>query len=156
MRGELIAKDTYNRIYLALNATTGEMIVAKRAKTPESANDKTYDTRQAIRAVKALKREAEILEDLDHPNILRCFGFEETPYFFNMYVTNLWSECIRVWLGTSCYSFLEYIPSGSIGSCLLEHGKFDEEITKSFTKHILAGLEYLHSRDIIHRVSYLN
>lgn len=50
-------------------------------------------------------------------------------------------------------SFLEYVPGGSIGSCLLKHGKFNEEVTKSFTEQILTGLEYLHSKGILHRVS---
>lgn len=50
------------------------------------------------------------------------------------------------------YSFLEYVPGGSVGSCLRKYGKFDEEITKSFTEQILDGLEYLHSVGILHRV----
>ncbi len=50
------------------------------------------------------------------------------------------------------YSFLEYVPGGSIASCLRKHGRFDEEVTKSFTGQILAGLEYLHSKNILHRV----
>ena len=53
-------------------------------------------------------------------------------------------------------SFLEYVPGGSIASCLRKHGKFDEEVTKSFTGQILDGLEYLHSKGILHRVRLLS
>lgn len=49
-------------------------------------------------------------------------------------------------------SFLEYVPGGSVGSCLRKYGKFDEDVTKSFASQILAGLEYLHSKNILHRV----
>lgn len=54
----------------------------------------------------------------------------------------------------SFHRFLEYVPGGSIASCLRKHGKFDEEVTKSFTGQILGGLEYLHSKGILHRVRY--
>ncbi|KAG5733729.1 MAP kinase kinase kinase mkh1, partial [Termitomyces sp. T112] len=129
VRGELIGRGTYGRVYLALNATTGEMIAVKQVELPRTASDKS-DSRQ-INVVQALKMESETLKDLDHPNIVQYLGFEETP------------ENLSI--------FLEYVPGGSIGSCLLKHGKFSEEVTKSFTGQILDGLAYLHSRGILHR-----
>ncbi|KAG9314292.1 hypothetical protein JVU11DRAFT_5081 [Chiua virens] len=129
VRGELIGKGTYGRVYLALNATTGEMIAVKQVEIPTTASDKS-DSRQAS-FVQALKMESETLKDLDHPHIVAYLGFEETPNFLSI--------------------FLEYVPGGSIGSCLRDHGKFDEEVTKSFTAQILDGLAYLHSKNIIHR-----
>ncbi|KAF9244615.1 kinase-like domain-containing protein, partial [Melanogaster broomeanus] len=129
VRGELIGKGTFGRVYLALNATTGEMIAVKQVEIPTTASDKS-DSRQA-NFVQALKMESETLKDLDHPHIVAYLGFEETPNFLSI--------------------FLEYVPGGSIGSCLRDHGKFDEEVTKSFAAQILEGLEYLHSKNIIHR-----
>ncbi|CAL1695248.1 unnamed protein product [Somion occarium] len=129
VRGELIGKGTYGKVYLALNATTGEMIAVKQVEIPRTDSDKN-DSRQ-VTVVEALKLESETLKDLDHPNIVQYLGFEETPTFLSI--------------------FLEYVPGGSIASCLRKHGKFDEEVTKSFTGQILAGLEYLHSKGILHR-----
>ncbi|EPT04024.1 hypothetical protein FOMPIDRAFT_1114693 [Fomitopsis schrenkii] len=129
IRGELIGKGTYGKVYLALNATTGEMIAVKQVEIPRTASDIT-DTRQ-ITVVEALKLESETLKDLDHPNIVQYLGFEETPSFLSI--------------------FLEYVPGGSIASCLRRYGKFEEEVTKSFTGQILAGLEYLHGKNILHR-----
>ncbi|KAJ6575023.1 hypothetical protein B0H19DRAFT_623877 [Mycena capillaripes] len=129
VRGELIGRGTYGRVYLALNATTGEMIAVKQVEIPRTASDRS-DSRQ-VTVVQALKLESETLKVLDHPNIVQYLGFEETPANLSI--------------------FLEYVPGGSIGSCLLKHGRFDEDVTKSFTSQILAGLEYLHSKGILHR-----
>jgi serine/threonine protein kinase len=82
VRGELIGRGTYGRVYLALNATTGEMIAVKQVETPQTASDKN-DSRQ-ISVVQALKLESETLKDLDHPNIVQYLGFEETPSNLSM------------------------------------------------------------------------
>jgi mitogen-activated protein kinase kinase kinase len=84
VRGELIGRGTYGRVYLAFNATTGEMIAVKQVEMPRTASDKN-DSRQ-VTVVQALKMESETLKDLDHPNIVQYLGFEETPNFLSMYV----------------------------------------------------------------------
>ena len=78
----MIGRGTYGRVYLALNATTGEMIAVKQVETPQTASDKN-DSRQ-ISVVQALKLESETLKDLDHPNIVQYLGFEETPSNLSM------------------------------------------------------------------------
>ncbi|RXW11207.1 hypothetical protein EST38_g14648, partial [Candolleomyces aberdarensis] len=77
VRGELIRKGTYGRVYLALNATTGEMIAVKQVELPQTASDKSDDRQNTV--VQALKMEGETLKDLDHPHIVQYLGFEETP-----------------------------------------------------------------------------
>jgi hypothetical protein len=147
VRGELIGKGTYGRVYLALNATTGEMIAVKQVEIPQTASDKE-DQRQ-VSVVEALKSESETLKDLDHPHIVQYLGFEETPKFLSMWV---FASCSEQHDLTSVRSFLEYVPGGSVGSCIRKHGAFSENVTKSFTAQILEGLEYLHTKGILHRV----
>ncbi|KAF7374439.1 MAP kinase kinase kinase mkh1 [Mycena sanguinolenta] len=127
--GKMIGKGSYARVYLALNANNGELMAVKRVETPQTVSDRA--DLQQLEMAEVLKFERKILEDLEHPNIVQYLGFEETPYTFNI--------------------FLEYVPGGTIGSCLQKHGKFDQDVTKWFTSQILAGLEYLHSTGILHR-----
>ncbi|EJD03987.1 uncharacterized protein FOMMEDRAFT_121406 [Fomitiporia mediterranea MF3/22] len=129
VRGELIGKGTYGRVYLALNATTGEMIAVKQVEIPQTDADR--DDKRQVSVVEALKLESETLKDLDHPNIVQYLGFEQTPDFLSI--------------------FLEYVPGGSVAGCLRKHGKFDDQVSRSFTGQIIAGLEYLHNNGIIHR-----
>ena len=82
VRGELIGKGTYGRVYLALNATTGEMIAVKQVELPRTADERNDARRLA--AIEAIKLESETLKDLDHPNIVSYLGFEETPTFLSM------------------------------------------------------------------------
>jgi serine/threonine protein kinase len=55
------------------------------------------------------------------------------------------------WKADQLNVFLEYVSGGSIASCLARVGKFDEEISRVLMCQILCGLEYLHSKNIIHR-----
>lgn len=129
VKGDLIGRGTYGRVYLALNATTGEMIAVKQVELPTTASDRE-DIRQK-NVVAALKSEIETLKDLDHPNIVSYLGYEETRQTLSI--------------------FLEYVPGGSVGSCLRKHGKLEEATIKSFLNQILEGLSYLHGRNILHR-----
>jgi mitogen-activated protein kinase kinase kinase len=47
--------------------------------------------------------------------------------------------------------FLEYVPGGSVVQLLSQYGPFEEPLVRNFVRQILAGLNYLHERDIIHR-----
>lgn len=50
------------------------------------------------------------------------------------------------------YIYLEYVHPGSINKYVRDHcGAITESVVRSFTRHILSGLAYLHSKKTIHR-----
>lgn len=82
IRGELLGKGSYGRVYLALNATTGEIMAVKQVELPQTASDRT-DSRQK-EVIDALKFESDTLKDLDHPHIVQYLGFEQSSEFMSM------------------------------------------------------------------------
>lgn len=129
VKGDLIGKGTFGRVYLALNATTGEMIAVKQVELPVTAYDQ-QDARQRD-VVNALKSEINTLKDLDHPHIVSYLGFEDTREYLHL--------------------FLEYVPGGSVGSVLRKYGKLERPVIKSFVHQVLSGLNYLHEAGVLHR-----
>lgn len=128
-KGELIGKGTYGRVYLGMNATTGDFLAVKEVEVnPKAA---AGDKNKMKELVSALDREIDTMQHLDHVNIVQYLGCERKE--------------------ASISIFLEYIPGGSIGSCLRKHGKFEEPIISSLTRQTLSGLAYLHREGILHR-----
>ncbi|XP_042756235.1 mitogen-activated protein kinase kinase kinase 5 isoform X4 [Lactuca sativa] len=55
-------------------------------------------------------------------------------------------------VGNRLYIYLEYVHPGSINKYARDHfGGMTESIVRSFTRHIVSGLAYLHSTKTIHR-----
>lgn len=53
--------------------------------------------------------------------------------------------------GTHLNIFLEYVPGGSVVAILRNYGALEEALVRRFVKQILQGLDFLHSREIVHR-----
>ncbi len=129
MKGQLIGKGTFGRVYLGMNITTGEPIAVKQVEVnPKNAGS---DKEKIKEMVKALDQEIDTMQHLDHFNIVQYLGCERKEFSISI--------------------FLEYIPGGSIGSCLRKHGRFEEKVVSSLTRQTLHGLSYLHSEGILHR-----
>lgn len=129
LRGQLIGKGTYGRVYVGMNADTGELLAVKQVEVNHKAAN--HDKDRIKEMVGALDQEIDTMQHLEHPNIVQYLG------------------CERGELSISIY--LEYIPGGSVGSCLRKHGKFEESVVKSLTRQTLSGLAYLHDQGILHR-----
>ncbi|KAJ1536470.1 hypothetical protein HK096_010520 [Nowakowskiella sp. JEL0078] len=129
-QGKLIGQGAFGKVYHALNLETCEIMAVKQVILgPRDGAADVVAMRK--RREDALNLEIEMLSDLKHENIVRYLGFEVKDHMFNV--------------------FLEYVDGGSIASCLAKFGRFEEDFTISLTFQILHGLEYLHSRKIIHR-----
>ncbi|KAI1493829.1 hypothetical protein F5X96DRAFT_119870 [Biscogniauxia mediterranea] len=128
-KGELIGKGTYGRVYLGMNATTGEFLAVKEVEVNQKAAGGDKNKMKELLA--ALDQEIDTMQNLDHVNIVQYLGCERKE--------------------TSISIFLEYISGGSIGSCLRKHGKFEEPVVSSLTRQTLSGLAYLHREGILHR-----
>ncbi|KAI1419223.1 hypothetical protein F5Y12DRAFT_284793 [Xylaria sp. FL1777] len=128
-KGELIGKGTYGRVYLGMNATTGEFLAVKEVEVNQKAAGGDKNKMKELLA--ALDQEIDTMQNLDHVNIVQYLGCERKE--------------------TSISIFLEYISGGSIGSCLRKHGKFEEPVVRSLTRQTLSGLAYLHHEGILHR-----
>ena len=60
--------------------------------------------------------------------------------------------CLCQQVGNSLYIYLELVSGGSIYKLLREfEGKFPEPVVRRYTRQILLGLEYLHSKNTVHR-----
>lgn len=125
-KGPKIGQGSFGNVYLGLNGLTGELMAIKQVDIPQSESEKSKKI-----MVNALKQEIFLLKDLRHENIVRYLGSNTDAS--NMYI------------------FLEYIPGGSVSSMLKMYGPFEEELIRNFTRQVLIGLVYLHSKAIVHR-----
>jgi serine/threonine protein kinase len=83
VKGELLGRGSYAQVFLALNATTGEIMAVKQVELPQTASDRS-DSRQ-LDIMQALKLERNTLKDLDHAHIVQYLGYEESPRYLSMY-----------------------------------------------------------------------
>jgi serine/threonine protein kinase len=68
---------------------------------------------------------------LQHPGIVRYEGFYEDEYYF--------------------YILLEFCSQGSLWDLLSARGRFSEPEVRTMMLQILDAVEYMHSKNIIHR-----
>ncbi|KAH9623683.1 hypothetical protein KSS87_017710 [Heliosperma pusillum] len=123
-KGKLLGRGTFGHVYLGFNSEGGQMCAIKEVKI-------VSDDQNSRESLKQLNQEINLLSQLSHPNIVKYHGSE------------LGGDTLSV--------YLEYVSGGSIHKLLQEYGSFKEPVIQNYTRQILSGLAYLHSRKTVHR-----
>ncbi|XP_051138415.1 mitogen-activated protein kinase kinase kinase YODA-like [Andrographis paniculata] len=121
-KGKLIGTCSFGDMYLGFNSEKGAMCAMKEV------NLSFAKTKQRAEPI---EKEIALLSSFNHPNLVRYYGSET--------------------LGDNLYIYSEYMSGGSIHKILELYGNLGESAIRSYTRQILAGLAYLHSKTIAHR-----
>uniref|UniRef100_A0A6B2L716 Protein kinase domain-containing protein n=1 Tax=Arcella intermedia TaxID=1963864 RepID=A0A6B2L716_9EUKA len=81
--------------------------------------------------IATVKREALVLEQLSHQNIVQFYDLIESK--------------------RKIYFILEYVDKGSLYSLLKKFGGFPEDLTSLYVRETLQGLKYIHEKNFVHR-----
>ncbi len=118
---ETLKKDQHAGVYLADHIYLGKKIILKSLNIKSIAEDSV---------IERFKREAKILAQLDHPNIIKVLDFGTSEDYF--------------------YISFEYFDSRNLREVINENDLSPEQ-KRSVIVQILKGLDYAHANGIIHR-----
>jgi len=90
-----------------------------------------YKNFQKKKKKKMLKKEIEILKQLDHQNIVKLYDVHEENEI--------------------CYMVFEYISGGELFDFIVKQGRLSEIDARKFMRQIVSAIEYCHSLLVVHR-----
>lgn len=125
VRGEMVGRGSLGSVWKALNRSNGQLMAVKEVPLDASEEDDRFRA--------ALQNEIDLYKDLCHPHIVSYLGND--------------------YLDGRLFIYLEYMPGGSIAQVLSQFGPLDEPLVARYARHLLEGLEYLHTRSppVLHR-----
>ena len=117
-----IGKGTFGKVKLGIHNLTNEKVAVKILE-----KDKIQDASD----VERVAREIHILKMIRHPNIIQLYEIIETP--------------------KQLYLIMEYASGGELFDYIVKNGRVKEEEGARLFHQIVAGVEYLHKLNIVHR-----
>jgi serine/threonine-protein kinase len=84
-----------------------------------------------LQARRRFRREAAVLETLDHPSLARVY------------------ECFPAY--KTEFLAMEFCQGQTLGQALSEYGRLEEGVVRALVGHLARALEYVHGRGIVHR-----
>mmetsp|Transcript_44151 Transcript_44151/g.172153 ORF Transcript_44151/g.172153 Transcript_44151/m.172153 type:complete len:264 (-) Transcript_44151:2209-3000(-) len=121
VRVKELGKGAQGVVYLAQHKFT-KLPIAVKVQTVRNAHDKEQ-----------LRAEFRLLSLLKHENIVTFYGafYSEDEKLLTL--------------------LLEYMDSGCLSSATYKLGALPENVLSTVARHCLLGLEYLHSKEVVHR-----
>eukprot|EP00698_Gefionella_okellyi_P024813 TRINITY_DN8855_c0_g1_i1.p1 TRINITY_DN8855_c0_g1~~TRINITY_DN8855_c0_g1_i1.p1 ORF type:complete len:951 (+),score=286.04 TRINITY_DN8855_c0_g1_i1:50-2902(+) len=119
--GEPIGKGGFGHVFKAIHIESGETVAIKSISLENIPKDQ----------LGAIMMEIELLQKLQHKNIVKYITFFKTKEFFHI--------------------VLEYVENGSLTSIIKKMGTFPESLVVRYIAQVLEGLVYLHEQGVIHR-----
>src|SRR3989338_4994066 len=94
--GEALGRGAFGTVYKGLNVETGTTVAVKRLDISQMPTEEFG----------AVKREVELLQKMDHPNIIKCYSAFQSTHHMNL--------------------VLEFAEAGSLEHMLTRFGPLDE------------------------------
>ena len=124
--GDRLGGGSYGVVLLSKNINSNILYATKKILKPQNAKKKEY-----------LQTEINIMNDLNHENVIKLIELKMDNNYY--------------------YLVMEFANGGDLGGCLQKYIKknggrgFPEEIVQYLMRQIVGAVEYIHSRNIIHR-----
>jgi serine/threonine protein kinase len=123
VKGKVIGSGSHGNVHLAMNKSTGELFIVKYSQSKNS--------------IRSLENEANFLESLNSPYVVRYLGRNSSKGSSND--------------GKTLSIFMEYMPGGSLSDVAEKFGgALDQEVIRLYTREVLCGLKYIHEQGIVH------
>jgi len=138
-KGKVIGTGGHAKVYSGLNLKDGRMLAIKEmklssAELPRKGSKKLKKkSRMPDKEIGEITPEIELMQMLNHPNIVQYLGME------------IKEEEQRV------YILMERVSGGSIRTMLDSFGPLPESVMRNYARQILAGLVYMHHNNVVHR-----
>lgn len=121
--GSRIGQGAFGVVHVGMNKLNGTLMAVKTIVIPSENRQVQED----------IRREIEFMRSFEHKNIVKYLGCEMDKEKKVLHI------------------FQEWVPGGSIASLLRKFGPFPLSVIRSYLHQILTGLQYLHSKHILHR-----
>lgn len=126
-KGTFIGRGTFGSVYLGLLAD-GSFYAVKCVELGRGIEN-VIDPAELL----ALHREITVMRQLKHPNLCEFKG--------------VWYDSVS----NHICMFMQYVGGGSLTSFVKKFKPLPPDVVRTWTKQLLNGLSYLHSKHIIHR-----